>query len=194
MQAIKIAPWRESAAWRRASRPRRARRQAHRELRVRVRYDASESRQPNLYGYVLGDPVNGFDPYGLYDLFPVGDVLGDGQEAQGTIFEATMDFVDNYLDLREANTIGADAYFHCIANCEATSRGGYGEATADVIGFCREVSDYTQASGGEIDVEAAGQSLADLLANEVGQEAARQGLVCRLACDPFRPGALSPAY
>lgn len=47
---------------------------------------------PNLYGYVLGDPVNGFDPSGLlqesywgFDVVPVADVPGSA--VGGTYFD-----------------------------------------------------------------------------------------------------------
>lgn len=39
---------------------------------------------------------------------------------------AVMDFMQNYIDMRKANTIGGDKYFHCKANCEASRRGAAG--------------------------------------------------------------------
>lgn len=40
-------------------------------------------------------------------------------------------FFDNYTGMRDANTIGADKYFHCKANCSASQRGVSGQGTAN---------------------------------------------------------------
>lgn len=55
---------------------------------------------------------------------------------------AMGDFLRNYKDMRDANYIGGDKYFHCKANCEATKRGPLGEATAEVISDARELIDH----------------------------------------------------
>jgi hypothetical protein len=76
VHAIKIAPANDTAKWRRASRPRRARREPHQAsplsrrephqlVIVVVRYDASGHGKTNLYAYVMNDPVNRWDPAGL---------------------------------------------------------------------------------------------------------------------------------
>lgn len=52
---------------------------------------------------------------------------------------ATDDFIDNYNDMRDANTIGADKFFHCKASCEASQRGPIGGRTAEAISDTREV-------------------------------------------------------
>lgn len=99
------------------------------------------------------------------------------------------DFVQNYNDMREANTIGADAYFHCRANCEASARGPAGEAVAGVISDTREMVD--QATG-----DPASASAADQRANEQGRSAPTQpGFQgCEAACSSLRPPALSREY
>lgn len=51
-------------------------------------------------------------------------------------------FWANYQDMKKANTIGADKYFHSKANAEAAQLGITGEATADFIGRVREVTDF----------------------------------------------------
>jgi hypothetical protein len=116
----------------------------------------------------------------------------EGKEAS----EAAKDFGENYQDMREANTIGADKYFHCKANCEAAARGPTGEDTAENISNLREQTD--QAIKGD-PPEA---SAADQEANQTGREAGRevQGSgqdaepICRAACDEYRPEALDEKY
>ena len=50
-------------------------------------------------------------------------------------------FLSNYLDMKNANTIGADKYFHAKANLEAAQQGIVGEMAAKVIGDVREFTD-----------------------------------------------------
>lgn len=119
VQAIKSAPRRDSAAWRRASRPRRVRREPHQGQSLRVRYDASEPRQPNLYGYVLGDPVNGFDPSGLWvtgeDLWALEAMWEEaGQspvDAAARSIDATPIFDPNSFEERAACSREAGRHF-----------------------------------------------------------------------------------
>jgi len=56
-------------------------------------------------------------------------------------FGAVGDFWGNYDDMRSANTIGADKFFHCMANCEAARRGRAGRVVAHGISELRELFD-----------------------------------------------------
>jgi len=154
------------------------------------------------YNYVLGNPLALVDPDGRAADCPSCDrridhrvkryLSGDisrGQYVQETtlglsqIVGATGDFVRNYWDMREANTIGADKYFHCKANCEATQRGEVGEDTATIISDLRELFDRLFKG----DPEEASE--ADQEANRHGRDNANAG-ECTEVCQPFKPDAL----
>ena len=132
----------------------------------------------NTYAYVRNNPLNFIDPFGLLGLT-------SGQAVMG----AVKDFLDNYKDMRDANTIGADKYFHCKANCEATRRGKSGEATACTISDTREWFDQN------VKGDPASASAADQIANISGRSGANSSpLPCELVCNPFRPNGLPMNY
>ena len=58
-----------------------------------------------------------------------------------TIMYAVGVFITNYFELKDANTIGADKYFHARANYEASQQGIVGELIAKVISDLRELTD-----------------------------------------------------
>lgn len=164
----------------------------------------------NLYQYVGNDPFNHVDPTGMQTVY--GDVhlrrqdLGQsradeqnieqaermrvvtGIDAAIDVVGAIADFGQNYRDMREADTIGADVYFHCRANCEATNRGPAGEAVAVAISEGREAVD-------RITGDTAADSRRDQGANRQGREGARrQPGQCEATCQSRRPDALSDRY
>ncbi|QQX82510.1 hypothetical protein JK628_09995 [Shewanella sp. KX20019] len=92
--------------------------------------------------------------------------------------------------MRKANTIGADKYFHCKANCEASFEGELGELTAEVISDVREWTDQNIKG----DSESASEE--DQKANKQGREAGKEmresnePQQCPVACGSQRPEAL----
>ena len=172
----------------------------------------------NTYGYVGGNPISKFDFWGLAATFPgVGGMngvqLGQYAQAQAAINSpavlaallrptsdpiiyvwgaagAVGDFGRNYNDMRDANTIGADKYFHCKANCEAGQRGQGGSNMACFISNAREWTDQN------IKGDPATASAADQIANKHGRT---RGLYnpaqsCGALCSLFRPGGLEDRY
>ncbi len=127
---------------------------------------------------------------------PVGTLVGaaaggaTGASVGEQVGGATQDFVENYMDMREADTIGADKYFHCKANCEAAQEGGAGETTGGVISEIREWSDATfKGDSPEVCNE-------DRAANQTGRDggSAQPDTSCSEICSGYRPNGLDDKY
>ena len=126
------------------------------------------------------------DPFGLWAWLGPKDVVN----YWGEFFGGTADFIDNYMDMRQAWWRGADKYFHCKANCEAAQRGPGGEDAACAISDTREWWDQN------IKGYPASDSIADQVANRHGREQGAMSPVgsCSAVCAPFRPAGLPPQY
>jgi RHS repeat-associated protein len=147
----------------------------------------------NRRGYVEGSPLMFVDPRGLDNPrigpYGPGPNVGDGSSAVAQAAGAMRDFLRNYDNMRSANTIGGDKYFHCMANCEATRRGPMGETTACLISDVREWTDQN------IKGDSASASLADQVANAIGRSGAlSSSQSCRAVCSGFRPNGLPSIY
>lgn len=141
----------------------------------------------NLYAYSLNNPINNFDPFGLEVAFPGGgDFWDPGAPGQGAV-DGTADFIKNYSDMREADTIDADKYFHCMANCQASRRGPGGRDVAVGISETREWVDENLKGDSSLDCDA------DREANSTGRDS-DPNTSCKDACSSLRPPALNPRY
>ncbi len=114
-------------------------------------------------------------------------VLGKKEDS---VLGATQDFINNYRNMREANTIGADKYFHCKAICQASQRGETGRATAELISDAREFTDQKLKG----DPESASE--ADQEANKFGRHQGKYApnKSCGDLCGKYRPNGLDPRY
>lgn len=189
--------------------------------------------QVNLYAYVANDPLNkvdfdgqeagcvtlntgcgmngpGINWHKVGEAFSaaankVKDAVTAPFRKAGEAAGAAGDFRRNYKDMRDANTIGGDKYFHCKANCEASSRGSTGQYVAEKISNAREITDQ------RIKGDPRSASEADQSANRQGRAggsgAAAQGMspipgaqdrtepnVCRATCGSLRPRGLDDKY
>lgn len=140
----------------------------------------------NTYAYVHNNPLKYVDPYGLWSWPSLGDMVNYWGEIAG----AAGDFLSNYQDMRDVNTIDADKYFHCKANCQAAQRGPAGSDTACTISDTREWVDQN------IKGDPLSASQADQAANKYGRDQGELNPTqdCNLLCAPYRPNVLDPKY
>ena len=111
---------------------------------------------------------------------------GKGPARTGPI-GALQDLWNNYSKMREAWTIGADGYFHCMAQCQAARRGRGGAFTAGLVGELREMVDQHVFGDPEWACDE------DRVANDMGREG-DLNLPCETVCAVFRPPWLDPKY
>lgn len=146
----------------------------------------------NLYAYVKNRPLSNIDPSGTEILtarqYEIPILLprptrGCSQGGWGPL-GALGDFWGNYDDMRTANTIGADKFFHCMANCEAARRGTLGSVVASTISELRELTDE------HIKGDPRSACDEDRHANDVGRAGGRGCRPCSEVCAQFRPNGL----
>jgi RHS repeat-associated protein len=158
----------------------------------------------SLYALRKNNPLSFTDPRGLQQ-FPIPTTGTSSVQQVGAtvampmlpappgstaqVIGAAGDFWRNYMDMRNANTIGGDLYFHCKANCEAARRGPSGHDTACRISDAREWVDQ------HIFRDPAIASQVDQMANAYGRGWGwSTGLPCDVACMPYRPIGLPWQY
>lgn len=157
----------------------------------------------NLYAYVVNNPANFRDPTGkqradrdrpgdiewardlrkAIDRMPQPAPSGCAGAAWGPL-GAAGDFWSNYEDMRRAKTIGADKFFHCMANCEAAKRGRSARLFASGISELREQIDENVKGDPRSACDA------DRFANNVGRSGASTCKPCTDVCARFKPNGL----
>ncbi len=134
----------------------------------------------NLFRYVGNNPVNWSDPLGLFEW-------ANPFTYWGGFFTGAGYFTRNYQDMRDANTIGADKYFHCMANCQAAREGLGARDAAVLISEGRELTDQYLKGDSRSACDA------DRSANRQGRNG-NPNTPCSQACGSLRPNGLDQRY
>ena len=114
------------------------------------------------------------------------------------IKDAIQIFISNYQDMKEANTIGADKYFHSKANCTAAQRGEIASLIARGISELRELTDSFKNIyfKGMTKIESEKDSMEDRQANDFGRNQGEKYKeeACSVLVDKYRPNGLPEEY
>jgi hypothetical protein len=121
---------------------------------------------------------------------PVAGFFSDVFSAVSAPFGAISDFARNYKDMRTADVLKQDGYFHCKANYEAASRGLGGVVTAMQMDSLRELTDAVRGRSSFTDYKN------DMSANALGLERGYSGRYssAQEACADLRPNGLPDKY
>ncbi len=137
----------------------------------------------------LQESTNSLDWFGMDDLEYSRDSIGPGERAV-QFAEGLQSLWDRYQDMKASNTKGADRYFHCLAHCEAASKGPGGQLASKIIGQAREVADLQKYTGKIGSVGAKVDGFADTFINREGYRGGTSGVRCYDHCGRFKPNGL----
>nr|CRH04299.1 Serum amyloid A protein [Candidatus Magnetococcus massalia] len=119
----------------------------------------------------------------------VGQAGRQAMEYPGQFASGAQSMWDNYQDMQADNTKnGADKYFHCKANCEATRQGTGGRHAAVGLSALREEV-WGRAKG-----DSASDRAADYQANRYGRDHAHNQQSCKQVCAPYRVNGINKKY
>ena len=124
-----------------------------------------------------GGSPNGYNPYSQ-----------PGDQFWIEFNMAAAAFVSNYRDMRGANTVGADKYFHCKANFQAASYGPGGVFFAEHFSNLREIWDQNVKGYPRWD------SVNDQEANKWGRDQVGVTTDPCEACEKYGPNGLPDYY
>lgn len=127
----------------------------------------------------------------------VGETINKIDQASDFVVDFTLaayDFTKNYMDMKNANWLESDKYFHSKANFDASRRGAGGEFFSIHFSNLREITDQ------RIKGDSKSESEADQEANDYGRSRAKeyrkkQGKVNYKETIPkYRPKSLPDKY
>lgn len=88
-------------------------------------------------------------------------------------------------DMAARNLVGVDKFYHCVAMCEALSRGALDASFAAAAGVARRL--YQQYGKGEL----ADERTADNRANGQGTAAGLRNQSCSISCSNLMPAGVA---
>ena len=91
------------------------------------------------------------------------DKLAEAKEFVSDFAGGVGDFIDTYSEMRDANWVNSDKYFHSKANFKASLRGPGGRYAAEKMSNLREITDQ------RIKGDSRASSVADQKANSYGR-------------------------
>ena len=167
-------------------------------------YSVGLQQEWNLYHFVRNQPISRFDYLGLADscdpawgglLRTVGDFIEEAGNAvdplpscseDTPLRKAARELLDAYNDMKDANTIGADRYFHCIGMCNAARNCG-DKDMVEALGRVREIFDNVknQLCGDNTALEQAADSFKDMEANRKGINCP-EDQSCECCCQEYK--------
>ena len=121
--------------------------------------------------------------------------LSEAKEFVSDFTGGVGDFMDTYSEMRDANWVNSDKYFHSKANFKASLRGPGGKYAAEKMSNLREITDQ------RIKGDSRASSVADQKANSYGRLQAQKlsyfryyNLTYKDALPQFRPSNLPNKY
>ena len=97
----------------------------------------------NLYAFVMNDPINYIDFNGLFTLVVIPHQYDFGvpmrPQQKVDYLSALLQYYSFYKQMRKANIIGSDKYFHCMAHCNLAR--STSKDFANTMGKLRESTD-----------------------------------------------------
>ena len=154
--------------------------------------DPMEDADVNRYLFLKNSPSIRYDEYGMLWRATMRTYMSVWENVKD-VYNAVEVLVQGYLEMREANTIGADKWFHCVAMCEAAR---FSVTTTEFMSALRETTDFykflieenTDITMSSF-VEYLNAIMSDLVANYTGITC-RPPKRCKDCCCKFEPNGL----
>ena len=151
-----------------------------------------EDADVNRYLFLKNSPSIRYDEYGMLWRATMRTYMSVWENVKD-VYNAVEVLVQGYLEMREANTIGADKWFHCVAMCEAAR---FSVTTTEFMSALRETTDFykflieenTDITMSSF-VEYLNAIMSDLVANYTGITC-RPPKRCKDCCCKFEPNGL----
>lgn len=133
------------------------------------------------------------DWYSMDDLPTMNDRAAGakGERFVGQFVRGMMDSLNQYVEMHFSNVIGQDHYYHCVAHCDASSRGPGGQLASKLVGYLRESTDAIKNRNGRGGARhAVIDSFVDSYVNRIGYGGSQSGTRCNVQCARLKPNGM----